>query len=332
MPDIRIVPDSSSMSFTSSMNFIQTLRQDPSGGIVVQGSGSVGRTELFSVLGSNGQLFSVTDELSGSIYSVNTIAGLPVIEAFSDNSVTIGAYGRQSLIITGSTGNLQLSGSIRLVSIPTSSITNVLVFNTSSREISYNQSFTASYATQALSSSYSITASYALTSSFATQALSSSFATTSSFATQALSSSYSITASYALNGGGGSVSDFPYTGSAIISGSLGITGSLQIQNTLFQYAENTDIDTGTENILVLSTGSYRAAFFDYVATSGNNARAGTVMSVWTGASIQYTEASTEDIGTTTPLNLEVVLSGSNVVFRARTTSDNWIVESLARFI
>ena len=39
-----------------------------------------------------------------------------------------------------------------------------------------------------------------------------------------ISSSYALTASFALNGSGGS--SFPYTGAAIISGSLGVTGSL----------------------------------------------------------------------------------------------------------
>lgn len=44
-----------------------------------------------------------------------------------------------------------------------------------------------------------------------------------------ITSSYAITASYALNGGGGGGgSDFPYTGSAIISGGLEVTGSLNV--------------------------------------------------------------------------------------------------------
>ena len=48
---------------------------------------------------------------------------------------------------------------------------------------------------------------------------------TSSWANNAVSSSYALTASYALNGGSGGAS-FPYTGSAIISGSLIVTGSI----------------------------------------------------------------------------------------------------------
>ena len=57
MADIRITPASSSMAFTSSLNFKETLTQDPSGSIVLQGSGSTGRTNLFAVDGNNGRLF-----------------------------------------------------------------------------------------------------------------------------------------------------------------------------------------------------------------------------------------------------------------------------------
>ena len=48
--------------------------------------------EVFTVDGVNGRLFTVTDDLSDSLFSVNTIAGLPVIEAFADNIVKIGPY------------------------------------------------------------------------------------------------------------------------------------------------------------------------------------------------------------------------------------------------
>ena len=102
MADIRITPASSSMAFTSSLNFKETLTQDPSGSLVLQGSGSTGRTNLFAVDGNNGRLFSIDDDLSNSLFSVNTIAGLPVIEAFADNTVVMGQYGQNVLVVTGS--------------------------------------------------------------------------------------------------------------------------------------------------------------------------------------------------------------------------------------
>jgi hypothetical protein len=100
--------------------------------ISVQGSGS----SVFSVDGTVGRLFEVDDSLSGSLFSVNTAAGLPVIEAFSDNTVRIGQFGQRALFVSQSrvgigmetpTANLHISGSgsdslMRISSIVSSSI------------------------------------------------------------------------------------------------------------------------------------------------------------------------------------------------------------------
>ena len=138
MADIRITPGSSIMAFTSSLSYKQTITQDPSGSVVLYGSGSTNRTNVFAVNGANGRLLSVNDDLSDSLFSANTISGLPVIEAFADSTVKIGKYGQEAIVVSGSGGNLQLSGSIVLPSLVTAADTNVVVFNTTSKKISYN--------------------------------------------------------------------------------------------------------------------------------------------------------------------------------------------------
>jgi len=55
---------------------------------------------LFLIQGSQGELFSVTDNLSGSLFSVNDISGLPVVEVFSDSTTLIGNYQAPSLYTT----------------------------------------------------------------------------------------------------------------------------------------------------------------------------------------------------------------------------------------
>ena len=80
-------------------------------GLVVNGSGSV----ILDVQGSQGQLFSVTDNLSGSLFSVNDISGMPVLQVSSDDSVRLGTYALEGLIVSGSTATariLNTSGSI----------------------------------------------------------------------------------------------------------------------------------------------------------------------------------------------------------------------------
>jgi hypothetical protein len=85
--------------------------------LVVNGSGSV----LLDVQGSQGQLFSITDSLSGSLFSVKDISGMPVMEAFSDNTARIGQFGQKALFVSQSrvgigketslNANLDISGS-----------------------------------------------------------------------------------------------------------------------------------------------------------------------------------------------------------------------------
>ena len=63
----------------------------------IEGSGS----SVVEVDGTLGRLFTVTDELSGSIFSANTIAGIPVIEATSAYEVKLDPFGNGRTLIGG---------------------------------------------------------------------------------------------------------------------------------------------------------------------------------------------------------------------------------------
>jgi hypothetical protein len=67
---------------------------------------------VFNVEGSQGQLFSITDNLSGSLFSVNDISGIPILEVFSDNTVKIGTYNSEGIIVTD--GNVEMSASLNV--------------------------------------------------------------------------------------------------------------------------------------------------------------------------------------------------------------------------
>jgi hypothetical protein len=87
--------------------------------LIVQGSGSA--QPIFTVQGSQGELFSITDSLSGSLFSVNDISGLPVLEAFSDNTILMGSYIAPSLNTT--TRTTTTVGSNTIYTRPTASYT-----------------------------------------------------------------------------------------------------------------------------------------------------------------------------------------------------------------
>jgi hypothetical protein len=91
----------------------------------------------------------------------------------------------------------------------------------------------------------SFTGSLLGTSSYSNDSISSSYALTSSYSFNSLSSSnsiYAITASYALlvSGSGGSSAGFPFSGSAVITGSLNVTNTVTINDTTIS-ASNGDL-------------------------------------------------------------------------------------------
>jgi hypothetical protein len=86
--------------------------------LTIVGSGS--SQPIFTVQGSQGELFSITDSLSGSLFSVNDISGLPIVEVFSDNTTLMGSYLNPMLITTTKVTQTN-SGSFVVYSLPTSS-------------------------------------------------------------------------------------------------------------------------------------------------------------------------------------------------------------------
>lgn len=80
-------------SYQSTTNDLQIT-----GSLQIYKSGST----VFNIEGSQGTLFSVTDELEGSLFSVNDISGIPIFEVFSDNTLKMGTFNSEELIISQS--------------------------------------------------------------------------------------------------------------------------------------------------------------------------------------------------------------------------------------
>jgi hypothetical protein len=160
-------------------------------------------------------------------------------------------------------------------------------------------------------------------------------ATSSASASYADSSSYAITASYAENAG----SSFPYTGSAIITGSLIVTGSLSVTDGNFNLSQSSysnenqgSLGPGAVTLLTDATSSYISAFYNYALTSGSNSRAGQIIAIWNGGSIQHTEVTTQDIGNTSDVYLTASLSGADILLTTVLPTSGWTIKSVVNLL
>jgi hypothetical protein len=166
-----------------------------SSSLVVYGSGSA--QPVFTVQGSQGELFSVTDSLSGSLFSVNDISGLPIMEVFSDNTTLMGSYQAPMLITT---------------------------------------------------------------------------------------------------------------------------------------TKVTQTNSGSFTVYSLPTASYDTAFFEYSIRSGSNARAGSIMAVQLGSTVNFTETTTTDFGNTSAVSFTMIVTGSNMALTGSSTSGAWTIKTIVRSI
>ena len=97
----------------SDARFVNVTGDTVTGNLAVSGAtlsvtSTAAGSEAFYVDGVNGRLFTISDDLSDSLFSVNTISGLPVIEAFADNTVKIGPFSNP--VTVDSSGALSIGG------------------------------------------------------------------------------------------------------------------------------------------------------------------------------------------------------------------------------
>jgi hypothetical protein len=124
------------------------------------------------------------------------------------------------------------------------------------------------------------------------------------------------------------------TGSLIVTGSTLLIGTVGITSASIENQQIRSTNSGSYQVVTNTvTGSYKAAFFDYVIFSGSATRAGTVVSTWSNTAVDYYENYTNDVsGSTSKVTLRVALSGSNVQLQATSSNAAWTIRSLIRLI
>lgn len=242
-----------------------------------------------------------------------------------------------------------------ITSLTSATSSYVLTSQTSSMTVlSSSLALTASYVANVVSSSYALTASYA--------------ENAGGGAGFPFSGSAVITGSLEVSGSGTNILTIQGSGSAnplvTIQGSSGelftitdsLSGSLFAINnssgnpifevysdnkilygdsaapTLTTTVKNTVSAVGSFTVYSLPTSSYDGAFFKYVAKSGSDARAGEIMSLWSGTTVNFTETTTRDFGDTSALSFNVVITGSNFALTGSATTPDWTIKTIVRSI
>jgi hypothetical protein len=137
-------------------------------------------------------------------------------------------------------------------------------------------------------------------------------AQTASYVLNAVSASYAVTSSYSNN--------------------LTVAGTFTFDGTLTDYSSVASSIVGSNNIFTQATGSYRGAFYKYTLYNGTNARSGEIMAVWNAGSVQYTDVSTLDVGTTSNVTASVAIVTAQAQLNFQTNTSGWTIKVLSTYI
>jgi len=111
MPNVLTIPNSGVISFNNTaysdltvppLSSSARITYDQGGGLNVS-SYATATTALnrFTVDGTQGRLFSVTDVLTGTLFSVNNITGLPILEVRDNNTIIGGRFNTNTFVVSG---------------------------------------------------------------------------------------------------------------------------------------------------------------------------------------------------------------------------------------
>ncbi len=114
----QLVSGSSTFLSVSSSGNVGIGITSPTSKLHIIGSGSA--TPILAVSGSQGDLFTVTDSLSGSLFAVNDVDGLSILEVFSDDTILMGNPIRPATYTTVETAINTGTGQI-IYQLPTAS-------------------------------------------------------------------------------------------------------------------------------------------------------------------------------------------------------------------
>jgi len=91
-------------------------------------------------------------------------------------------------------------------------------------------------------------------------------------------------------------------------------------------------NVGQSILYSIPTTAYTGGFFEYTVKNTSGVRAGSIMSVFSGSSIDFNETTTNDIGDTTDVTFDMNISGTSANLLVSATSNGWEIKTIVRSI
>ena len=111
-----------------------------------------------------------------------------------------------------------------------------------------------------------------------------------------------------------------------------IAQTLTLDETLTDFAKVNSTIVGSNNLFQQATGSYTSAHGKYTLYKGTDARAGEFVTVWNGASTEYYDNSTRDIGNTTDITFQSLIVTGQIQINAVAASSGWTVKMITTYL
>ena len=90
--------------------------------------------------------------------------------------------------------------------------------------------------------------------------------------------------------------------------------------------------TGLSTIYSLPMSAYTGAWFEYTVKNTGGARSGQIMSIFSGNTVNFTETTTTDIGSTSDISFSMSADSVNSILQVSATTTGWEIKTIVRSI
>jgi len=90
--------------------------------------------------------------------------------------------------------------------------------------------------------------------------------------------------------------------------------------------------TGLSTVYSIPMSAYTGAWFEYTVKNTGGARAGQIMSIFSGNTVNFTETTTTDIGSTSDVSFSMSADSINSILQVSATTTGWEIKTIVRSI